>query len=988
MSKWCLTSLLALTVMLPVAYSSESPLSISCPCRIASVNQTALRLEIGFVQDWEVDQVQPMEFTLGLGPYKSLGGSPIVAAGGASVATPSSERQEFVVYMPKFRSNALYQGYPVLGVWTDATLDQYVAQQLFSESPVVVDNEFGVRFGSDDEPFSYFEKGFSEVSLTFDKNGAAFVSAEVVLDKVLDSHLEDYPEHTKVHFVLTDESGTNAVSYFLFDLNDEAASLPSIDLSEVDVLADENGDLASDYLQSILGNTFGTTEMTSPAVLEVVFTYGEQAKNVYGSSLEARVDELLRVSNETFLRSGVNATLSLRKLIYVGDDTGKEITSRNMNEMIERSGIFEGFDEELRRKPDIFVHLIAREAEAFETVGKATSGGFRANGVFSIERNAKNANVAWVNLEAYSDSVLVHEIGHILGLGHHRFETEARKTLGTFPWAKGHGVTGEFVTVMPYESDFENAREIEIFSNPSIECSVGLKCGVPESNLYRGANAAKALNITAWQVSGYGNGFPPYLGLDGDQEVYLTSLDDLSEPKLVAGDSEDGDLTSKISRTLVEQSETSFLATYHQTFSVLDIDGNKAELKRIIHIIPPDTDGDGISDDLDTDDDADGVLDDLDQCPLGTVGKGQSALSIDVDRDGCDDLAEDLDLGNDGFVDSLQDQQIVSLQPNDYVVDRFRKFEIKYSTEPLEQKSVGVGVSLFYDSSKVTVSVNKIPESVSDSLLGFGSDNIDFKNLDSDVRTDKYFAIAFASYSGNFPATGAWEENELVLAELLIEYLGDEEDTSIAYLITEPASGYAKRVQLLDLTLGVQTNDSDDDGIENSLDAFPLDPAEWLDTDGDGIGNNADLDDDGDGFTDEEELADGTNPLSRFSCRSGCFSFDIDENKESKALTDGLLVIRHLFGFTGDALATGAVATDAERNLASDISTLLSDADSELDIDGNGESKALTDGLLLIRYLFGFTGDALTAGAIGDGATRNTSEAVEAYISDRVPASE
>ena len=63
----------------------------------------------------------------------------------------------------------------------------------------------------------------------------------------------------------------------------------------------------------------------------------------------------------------------------------------------------------------------------------------------------------------------------------------------------------------------------------------------------------------------------------------------------------------------------------------------------------------------------------------------------------------------------------------------------------------------------------------------------------------------------------------------------------------------------------------------------------------------------------------------------------------------------------------------------------LADADSELDIDGNGESKAVSVGLLLIRYLFGFTGDALTVGAIGEGATRDTSEAIEAYISDRVP---
>ena len=182
--------------------------------------------------------------------------------------------------------------------------------------------------------------------------------------------------------------------------------------------------------------------------------------------------------------------------------------------------------------------------------------------------------------------------------------------------------------------------------------------------------------------------------------------------------------------------------------------------------------------------------------------------------------------------------------------------------------------------------------------------------------------------------------------------------------------------------------DDDDDGVLDAADAFPLDRDEYVDTDGDGIGNNADLDDDGDGFTDEEELADGTDPLSRFSCRSGCFSFDIDQNKETKALTDGLLVIRHLFGFTGSALANGAVAGNADRNTADDIASFLLEAETELDVDGNGESKALSDGLLLIRYLFGFRDNALIAGAIGSGATRNTSEEIEAYIADRIPVSE
>ncbi|MDB4035351.1 hypothetical protein N9506_05995 [Pseudomonadales bacterium] len=180
--------------------------------------------------------------------------------------------------------------------------------------------------------------------------------------------------------------------------------------------------------------------------------------------------------------------------------------------------------------------------------------------------------------------------------------------------------------------------------------------------------------------------------------------------------------------------------------------------------------------------------------------------------------------------------------------------------------------------------------------------------------------------------------------------------------------------------------DDDNDGVLDSVDLFPFDSSEVSDFDGDGIGNNADLDDDDDGFTDEEELADGTDPLSRFSCRSGCFSFDVDESLEAQPLTDGLLIIRHLFGFSGDSLTSGAVSPGAIRDASDTIASYLTDADSQLDIDGDGESKPLTDGLLLIRYLFGFSGDSLISGAIGTGAERNTAETVEAYIKERIPA--
>jgi len=55
--------------------------------------------------------------------------------------------------------------------------------------------------------------------------------------------------------------------------------------------------------------------------------------------------------------------------------------------------------------------------------------------------------------------------------------------------------------------------------------------------------------------------------------------------------------------------------------------------------------------------------------------------------------------------------------------------------------------------------------------------------------------------------------------------------------------------------------DTDGDGVDDASDAFPLDPTESVDTDGDGIGNNGDTDDDGDGLPDAFEIDNGLDPL-------------------------------------------------------------------------------------------------------------------------------
>ena len=61
-----------------------------------------------------------------------------------------------------------------------------------------------------------------------------------------------------------------------------------------------------------------------------------------------------------------------------------------------------------------------------------------------------------------------------------------------------------------------------------------------------------------------------------------------------------------------------------------------------------------------------------------------------------------------------------------------------------------------------------------------------------------------------------------------------------------------------------------------------------------------------------------------------------------------------------------------------DIETRIQLLNNLADVDGNGQIDALTDGLLVLRYLFGLQGEALISDVIAADATRTSSAEIEA----------
>ena len=115
------------------------------------------------------------------------------------------------------------------------------------------------------------------------------------------------------------------------------------------------------------------------------------------------------------------------------------------------------------------------------------------------------------------------------------------------------------------------------------------------------------------------------------------------------------------------------------------------------------------------------------------------------------------------------------------------------------------------------------------------------------------------------------------------------------------------------------------------------------------IRRDASSDNDGDGISALQEFLNGTSPNQDGESTT----LDVDGNNRYGALTDGLLVLRSMFGLTDDALTRRHRLRRCDIfHLSADIQSRYLTMENSLDIDADGKVDALTDGLLVFFAIF------------------------------------
>ena len=260
----------------------------------------------------------------------------------------------------------------------------------------------------------------------------------------------------------------------------------------------------------------------------------------------------------------------------------------------------------------------------------------------------------------------------------------------------------------------------------------------------------------------------------------------------------------------------------------------------------------------------------------------------------------------------------VSNQPVGYLGENV-EIEISYSASDSNNQLSGLGLRVHYNSAVLTYnSVNDVL--AQDNVVNGDGPISDIDDFDNDPQTDSYISFGWASLLNNWPNI----ELPAILAKI---------------------------------TFGVSSTLDPDVATSTNINFTAIATAVAYDFASEG----------------------GSIELAETDV-----SWDYDSNGEADALTDGLIMLRYSFGLRGEDMAKGAISTNSVMTVAQ-VEERVSSSMKIADIDNDGDVDALTDGLLLLRHLFSLQDDALTHGAISQKAVRKTRHGIKEHLNRYMP---
>lgn len=222
--------------------------------------------------------------------------------------------------------------------------------------------------------------------------------------------------------------------------------------------------------------------------LDLMVVYSNTAKNhPNGRDMAARVAASVAYTNRAFANSGANVRFRLVKLQNVQNYDGK-LRSNDLNRLMNDAQV-------IQWRNQSGADFVTLYGDSTEWCGV----GYVPQGNPNTGRFYSNASGYAFNISSIGcgHATFAHELGHNMSLGHSNRQNSSG---GVWRWARGHGISNVFVSIMGYTSAFSTRNRIQVFSNPNLTSCAGYACGIPIGQANE-AYSTESLNRLASQLA-------------------------------------------------------------------------------------------------------------------------------------------------------------------------------------------------------------------------------------------------------------------------------------------------------------------------------------------------------------------------------------------------------------------------------------------------------------------------------------------------------